>query len=62
MADELRLAGEGVLRRAGNGYSGDIALLGVQLELIGIVAEDEQGKHFRLSAFFRCHVPDDAGA
>lgn len=58
MAVEVRLAGEGVLRRAGDGYAGTLDVLGVALELVGQVAEDEGGRHFRISAYYRCGLPD----
>lgn len=53
MPGELRAAGEGVLRRAGKGYAGDIVLCGLALELVGEVAEDEGGRFFKLHAYFR---------
>lgn len=53
MAGESRTqVGEGVLRRDGHLYRGEITVLGVYVELHAQVAEDGQGKHFKLQAFY----------
>ena len=53
MQRELQQVGEGVLRRDGARFCGDVEAFGLALEVTGEVAEDDQGRHFRLPFYWR---------
>lgn len=60
------MVGEGVLRRDGHLYRGEASPFNIYLEVHAQVAEDENGRYFKLQFWFdrlpphlRVPIPDD---